>query len=404
MKQSAGLAAGLRLPLLAVVLAAGMAAAIPAAAGARTTGGTPGAAPAGATANTVSTLPGAWQLLPKAPIAKPPEDFGLTVAVWTGSQMIIHGAQFSGSGFSGITFAYRPAAGTWTRLPNGPRPIVAQSGDSAVWTGSQMLVFGLTAGAYRPSTNAWRPIARPPVGPSDISGWTGHEAITWEGVCCGNTVNSAEAYSPVTDKWRTTTAPLERRTGAMGAWTGKLLVVAGGFQEVNGTRVKVFRDGAAYNPATNTWRRLPPMPERRGDGTAVWDGKEVLFLGGTAPGSKLPSLRGMAYNPQANSWRLLPAMEFRRQGFVAVSTGRQLLVWGGQFRQSGTWTIPPHGEAFNLVTNRWSALPVSPLHGRQGTSAVWTGRRMIIWGGYYFTPTGGLTSLLDGATFTPSSP
>lgn len=347
----------------------------------------------------VSTTAGTWRSLPRAPLAKPVYP-GLSVTVWTGRQMIIHGIQFNATGASGVTLAYRPATNRWTRLPNGPRPLAGQGSDAAVWTGSEMLVLGLTSGAYRPSTNTWRALPRPQLPPSEIAGWTGHEALAWDGVCCGITVNSAEAYNPATDTWRVITSPLERRTGAMGAWTGKLLVVAGGFEEDNGARVKVFRDGAAYNPATGIWRRLPPMPQRRGGGTGVWDGKEVLFLGGTAPGSTAPSLRGMAYNPATNRWRLLPVMQFRRDGFVAVAGAGRVLVWGGQYRQAGSWVSPPHGEAYILASNRWDALPVSPLHGRQAPVAVWTGRRMVIWGGYYISK-GLRQDLRDGAAFTP---
>lgn len=385
---------------IAAMLGAGATSALPAVAGASTRQAPAAYRAAAASPAAAATVPGTWRLLPKAPLAKPVYP-GLAVTVWTGQQMIIHGIQFAGTGASGVTLAYRPSTNRWTRLPNGPRPLAAQGGDAAVWTGSQMLVLGLTSGAYRPSTNTWRTLSRPPQAPpSEIAGWTGHEAIAWEGVCCGNTVNSAEAYNPATDTWRVIRSPLERRTAAMGAWTGKLLVVAGGFDEENGTRVKVFRDGAAYNPATRTWRRLPPMPQRRAGGTAVWDGKEVLFLGGIAPGSTLPSLRGMAYNPATNRWRLLPVMQFRRSGFVAVRAAGRVLVWGGQYRQNGVWVTPPHGEAYILSSNRWDALPASPLRGRVAPVAVWTGRRMVIWGGAR-EGGGSVKLLLDGAAFTP---
>lgn len=145
------------------------------------------------------------------------------------------------------------------------------------------------------------------------------------------------------------------------------------------------------------------MPEPRSGGTAVWDGKEVLFLGGdkTSGGSQ-PVLRGMAYNPATNRWRMLPPMQFRRQGFAAVWTGHQVLVWGGLSGHAGSWVIPPHGEAFNPATSRWAALPAAPLHGRMVAVAVWTGRRMIVWGGEI--PGKGGATFVDGAAFTPSAP
>lgn len=165
----------------------------------------------------------------------------------------------------------------------------------------------------------------------------------------------------------------------MGAWTGSEMIVIGGEGDDPETgTVGIFADAAAYNPATHSWRKLPPMPVARTAGTAVWDGTEVLVVGGSGRGPTFPLLsRGVAYRPSTNSWRWLPAMEFARTGHVAVWTGGRLLVWGGLTR-TGT---PPHGEAFDPETIAWSALPKAPLRGRSGAIAVWTGARMIVWGG-----------------------
>jgi hypothetical protein len=224
--------------------------------------------------------------------------------------------------------------------------------------------------------------------------------VRWGGNCCASTSNGGEAYTPATNTWRALpAAPVQPRRAAMGAWTGKELVVAGGVTGEGsiGSPVKAVRSAAAYNPATRTWRKLPLMPAGTAvGGTAVWDGKEVLFLGvGTAFNS--PSARGVAYNPATNRWRRLPAMPFARDGFAAVWTGRQALVWGGL---TGAGVPPPHGEAFNPATNRWTALPASPLRGRADPTAVWTGRQMIVWGGDNKNG----KSYTDGAAYTPGAP
>jgi N-acetylneuraminic acid mutarotase len=268
-----------------------------------------------------------------------------------------------------------------------------------------MLVLGLTSGAYNPATNTWRPIARDGPDESAVVGWTGHEAIVWGGVCCDDSSHDGEAYNPATDTWtKLPTAPLQVRRGAMGAWTGKELVVAGGVVPVSGSRFRHFRDAAAYDPATRTWRRLAPMPRARAFGTAVWDGKEILFLGGNGSGpGALAAARGMAYNPATNRWRRLPAMKFRRSGFAAVRAGRQVLVWGGLTGHFPTWVPPPNGEAYNPATNTWTSLPKAPLRGRASPTAVWTGHQMIIWGGSI--PRELRTrSFIDGAAYTPRKP
>ena len=50
-------------------------------------------------------------------------------------------------------------------------------------------------------------------------------------------------------------SPLAARRTA-GVWTGKELVIWGGRNIVD---TKYFTDGAAYDPATDKWRMLPPV-------------------------------------------------------------------------------------------------------------------------------------------------
>lgn len=344
---------------------------------------------------------GSWRLLPRTPVTKAPDQ---ALTVWTGKKMIIYGIRHTPSGtfFRRFNVAYLPGPNAWRQLPRGPRPVNnGEGGNVAVWTGSKMLVLGPTAGAYNPATSTWRPVSREGPGATEgaVTGWTGHQVLVWGGVCCAPS-NSGRAYHVRTNAWTVMpAAPLTPRAFPAGAWTGRELVVAGGYVRAAGTgAVKTFRNGAAYNPATGTWRRLPLMPRPRSNAQAVWDGKEVLFLGGFRAPRTAPATRGMAYNPATNTWRRLPAMRFGRVGFAAVWTGRHVLVWGGVSGRTGT-ALPPHGEAYNPATNTWTALPAAPLHGRAGPIAVWTGHQMIVWGGNF-----GNTAYTDGAAFTPRRP
>jgi N-acetylneuraminic acid mutarotase len=346
------------------------------------------AAGTGAIPRAASSRAGTWQLLPRAPITTSPAQMA---AVWTGHEMIIHGIYFrSIGGIRGVTIAYRPATRTWARLANGPsRPSAFETTDVAVWTGSRVLVPGQTSAIYNPATNTWRPMPFTPMSMyGAVTGWTGHRFLAWGGTCCEDTSHDGFAYNPASNTWRKLpTAPLSLRRDASGTWTGRELVVAGGSRPPLSGPVIYFRDAAAYNPATGTWRKIAPMPRRQAGATAVWDGKEILFIGGGRQGL---TSRGLAYNPATNRWRLLPAMAYPRSGFAAVWTGRQLLVWGGL---TASRTPPPHGEAYTPSTNKWTALPASPLRGRAYPVAVWTGRRMIVWGG---------SGRTDGAVYTPA--
>ncbi len=354
-----------------------------------------------APASVPAVTAGAWRVLPAMPAGYWPET---STSVWTGSQMIIHALRYRpGAEPTSVTLGYRPATNSWQRLARGPGPATIQTTDVAIWTGSQMLVPGLTNGAYSPATNTWRPMAREPSGNDGaVVAWTGREAIIWDGVCCDGTSNRGVAYSPATNTWQALPdAPLARRRNAMGAWTGTELIVAGGMsRSAPGPVPRIYRDGAAYNPATRTWRKLPPMPAGRANGIALWDGTEVLFLGGDTTGHT--PARGLAYNPATRRWRMLPAMHYARSGFAAVWTGHQALVWGGLMGPAPARVPPPHGEAYDPATNRWKALPQSPLHGRASPAAVWTGTEMIVCGGS-IPGEPEATIFTDGAAYTPAS-
>jgi N-acetylneuraminic acid mutarotase len=181
------------------------------------------------------------------------------------------------------------------------------------------------------------------------------------------------------------------------------MIIAGGGSA--GSTMRVFADAAAYNPVTRTWRKLPPMPGARWGATAVWDGTEVLFIGGTRAGALGPESDGVAFNPATDQWRRLPGMGYyNRWEFAAVWTGRQVLVWGGLTGTLQNPEIPPHGVAYDPAVNLydWSALPKAPLRGRGEPAAVWTGRQMIVWGGAIPGPQQN-TLATDGAAYQPSS-
>ena len=349
----------------------------------------------------VRTKVGTWLRLPRAPIPA-----SVSASVWTGTETLFFGRvpDMKGGAITGgchdVAAAYTPATRSWRKLS----PPLANAGcfegtETAVWSGSEMLVWGNVHTAYSPVTNRWRPLPEPPLkwaGPS-VNVWTGRQMIGWGGGCCGDSVKDGLAYTPSTNSWEVLPpAPISGRH-ATGTWTGTEMIIVGG-ADADGHS---YADGAAYNPVTRSWRRLPPMPQPRFGATVVWDGTEVLVVGGEGAFETTqcrPCADGVAYNPSTNRWRRLPGMKFARSGHVAVWTGTQLLVWGGVTDLHET--VPPHGVAYHPATDRWSALPMSPLRGRSGAIAIWTGTSMIVWGGGLCDPE--CTQFTDGAAYLPA--
>ena len=344
---------------------------------------------------------GTWQRLPATPIPNGSYEFS---GVWTGRELLLYGAVHDPEQRPRAAgAAYNPATNTWRKLPPAPGPVEnAEGGYTAVWTGTELLGGGLGLNAaYNPATNRWRRLPR--WGDRNaVTVWTGRLLLTWGGGCCDDFVAGGGAYNPATNTWRQLPqGPLAGRH-TTGAWTGAELIVAGGTgsdAHGNVAGYKTFADAAAYNPTTDTWRRLPPMPEPRTNATATWTGTEVLVVGGRDTGRHYAD--GVAYNPATNRWRRLPAMESNRIGHTATWTGNQLLIWGGQTRRAGSWTAPAHGLAYDPASNRWSPLPESPLRGRTGHVAVWTGTQMLIWGGGPARESDTQRHFNDGAAYTP---
>jgi hypothetical protein len=106
-------------------------------------------------------------------------------AVWTGSAMVIFGG-YGDDLFTPVAggAVFNPATSTWTALPSTNQP-AARTHATAVWTGSQMIVFGgqgagfaklNSGGAFDPVSNTWAPL--PTTGAP--SGRFAHTA-TWSG-------------------------------------------------------------------------------------------------------------------------------------------------------------------------------------------------------------------------------
>jgi N-acetylneuraminic acid mutarotase len=354
-------------------------------------------------------LAGSWQRLPAAPV---PLQLGLASA-WTGRELILYG--LTGVARDGNVLkasnaveAYDPATRTWRRLPSppGPRVDVVQR---AVWTGGRLIVpSAFATQIFDSADGSWRRLAR---GHSGLIVWTGRELIAWGGGCCGDAFSDGAAFDPATSTWRKLPAsPLAGSAAPVGAWTGHELVIVVGNDDPDGNPwpARLAR-AAAYDPATNRWHRIPPLPAPRNGAVAVWDGHEVLVLGGSAGGPRgkpAPLTRvGLAYDPATNRWRRLPPMESGRIGAAVVWTGTRVLLWGGsETANGGPPTIPPHGLSYDPRANRWSPLPQAPLLGRLDPAGTWTGRSFVVWGGSVPASGSGTTFFYDGAAFTPARP
>lgn len=316
-------------------------------------------------------------------------------AVWTGTEMIVWGGDSALPPGTGTRDGgrYDPSTDTWRSMSTIGAPISYGRDTRAVWTGSEMIVFGdARAKRYAPATDTWQPVSAIGALPSRRNStmvWTGSEVVTWGGWTYDSGLNETvylgdgARYNPATDTWALLPeegAP-SPRSHHSAVWTGEEMIIWGGNRTEPFQPVTLLGDGARYNPSTNLWRPMSSVgaPSGRYLHTAVWTGTEMIIWGGFST-EYLNS--GAKYNPITDTWTPLPAQHApgARAAHTAIWTGSEMLIWGGSVDSN-------LGGSYDPRSDRWSTLPATGAPGpRSEHSAVWSGSEMLVWGGYYGPP------------------
>jgi N-acetylneuraminic acid mutarotase len=318
-----------------------------------------------------------------------PDPRVIPTAVWTGSEMIVWGGGANGV-YLNTGGRYNPSTDTWTATTTVNAPS-ARIDHTAVWTGSEMIVWGGTdgvphklgtGGRYNPVTDTW--IATSTTNAPDArryhqAVWTGSEMIVWGGEDPNGYLNTGGRYNPNTDSWTatsTTNAPYGREE-CTAVWTGSEMIIWGGHQ--GGAYLNT---GGRYNPSSDTWTAtsLTNAPDGRFSHTAVWTGSEMIVWGGTGAGFPAGFNTGGRYNPSTDSWTATGTNNSPEGRFshTAVWTGTEMIVWGGIDNNLYLNT----GGRYNPSTDTWIATTTTGApQARADHVAVWTGTEMIVWGG-----------------------
>jgi N-acetylneuraminic acid mutarotase len=134
-------------------------------------------------------------------------------AIWTGSAMIVWGGQGS-PGYLADGGLYDPSSDTWATTSTGDAVPAARYLQTAVWTGTEMIVWGgegpfrevmNSGGRYDPNADTWTATstgANLPT-PRDLHSavWTGSEIVVWGGFGDDGCLSSGGRYDPSTNAW-----------------------------------------------------------------------------------------------------------------------------------------------------------------------------------------------------------
>ncbi len=322
-----------------------------------------------------------------------PESRASHTAVWTGSEMIIWGGRKAANmpiNDISVGSRFNPTSNTWTNISQINAPS-ARSYHTAVWTGSEMIIWGgwlgsattNTGARYNPTTDTWTPtttVGAPTKANRHVAVWTGTHMIVWGDNTTGG------IYDPVSDSWSQVSlsgAP-SSNVNLTSVWTGTEMIVWGGFSGASNT---YDNTGGRYNPKTNVWAAtsMTNAPTGRHGHSAVWTGTQMIIFGGGTTSQAIGGAttdyfsNGGIYNPDTNTWSsYTDNLGVKRMFHSAVWTGTEMAVFSGY---NGT-TNDSGYRIYNPSTGNWRSLSNISLFVNSGFhTSVWTGSEFYIFGG-----------------------
>jgi N-acetylneuraminic acid mutarotase len=313
----------------------------------------------------------------------------LHTAVWTGNQMVVWGGETYALAGEFTNAKYDPLLDVWISISHSGMP-TGRSLHTAVWTGDWMIVWGgaipidgvtATGGRYDPLGDVWSPtstVNAPVPRAYHTAIWTGKKMVVWGGLNYPyyNFYNTGGQYDPSTDTWQATSvvgAPT-LRSNHSAVWSGSRMIVWGGYNHTE----RFPTTGGLYDPMEDKWNPMSTanMPRPRYSHSAIWAGSRMIVWGGQIDADVAAVRDGALYDPSTDTWSptSMAGAPLGRTGHTAVWTGKEMIVWGGSREDVGA--------RYDPVEDQWSSLssfkaPTS----RRNHSAVWTGDSMIVWGG-----------------------
>lgn len=262
------------------------------------------------------------------------------------------------TGSSNRLFIYDAFTDTWREGAPLPIPGGVDHANLAALNGKVYFVGGIRIGSdfvtgrtfeYDPATNAWTERASMPTprGASGVAALDGRIYVAG-GLTATDSVNNFEAYDPAANSW-TILPPMPTARDHLTAQA-----VGGKFYAIAGRRSDNFRANEEYDPATNRWTVRAPIPTARGGLGSGTIGGRIQVFGGEGPsGTPEGTFRqNEEYNPATNTWRTLAPMPTPRHGlYGATVEGQRIFVPSGG---------PMAGGFFSTVHEAFYLPPATP--------------------------------------------
>jgi N-acetylneuraminic acid mutarotase len=158
------------------------------------------------------------------------------------------------------------------------------------------------------------------------------------------------------------------RGAAVAGVIGGRVYIAGGFRNLAASDLV-----DVYEPVTNTWSALAPLPAARDHACGGVVGAELMFAGGRTVQTNSPRPDVWSYYPGSNTWTTRASMPTARGGMGCGVIDGILYTAGGEGNPAAPSGVFPDVEAYTVALDTWTELAdmPNPKHGVAG--AVWDG-------------------------------
>ena len=265
----------------------------------------------------------------KAPLPQAMDEIGGSAV---DGKVYVVGGQTEGDDHSALVAEYDPATNTWRRrapLPEGlSHPGVAALDGKIYVFGGFLAARHQNARddafVYDPIADRWTALPKlsSPRGSVAVAALEGKVHIIGGRGLDNATVTAHEVFDPVTARW-STAAPLPsaRDHAGIAVLEGKIHVFGGRTRDGGFFSIA---DHDVYDPQGDRWTRAAPLPAARSSGAyAVLDGK-ILYAGGECRPKDGPHGGETfddvaAYDPGTERWTMLAPLPSGRHAFAAAT-------------------------------------------------------------------------------------
>jgi N-acetylneuraminic acid mutarotase len=194
-------------------------------------------------------------------------------------------------------------------------------------------------------------------------------------------LSTNDVYDPATNTWQSRRPMAVPRNHAFAAAVnGKIYVIGGRTGHafiLSATNTDVVEE---YNPVDDMWSAPKDrMPTPRSGGASGTDGRRIYVAGGEVTTNKLVGVFGgiEAYEPATNSWITLPPMPMPRHGVAGAVIGNEFHLVSGMIQSAGALVFQdPHLETHTAAHDILELQFFNPSPPPAGHAAAPSGRRV----------------------------